>query len=79
MGIFIGTILGGNIGKGEVKLEDIKCLVCDVTRANYEHKKLSQKDWDDHINKDHNIYAYIYFMLKCCEGSAVDKRRMTRI
>ena len=25
VGIFIGTILGGNIGRGETKLEDIKC------------------------------------------------------
>ena len=78
VGMFIGTILGANIGKGEVKLEDIKCQVCDVTRANYDAKKLTQMDWDNHIKRDHNIYAYVYYMLKCCEGSAVDKRRMTR-
>ena len=78
MGIFIGTILGGQIGKSEVKPEDIKCQVCDVSRANYEAKKLTQEDWDNHINRDHNIYAYVYYMMACCEGDAIEKRKMSR-
>lgn len=78
VGIFIGTILGQNIGKSEVKQEEIKCQVCDVSRANYEARKLTQEDWDNHINREHNIYAYVYFMLLCCEGDAVEKRRMNR-
>lgn len=78
VGMFIGTILSGQIGKGEKRPEDIKCQVCDVSRANYEAEKLTQQDWDNHINIEHNIYAYIYYMLLCCEGDPIEKRRLTR-
>lgn len=78
VGIFVGTILGENIGKHEKKLDDIKCQICDVSRANYDAKKLTEIDWHNHINQEHNIFAYVYYMLSCCEGSALSKQRMSR-
>ena len=39
---------------------------------------MTQQDWDNHINIEHNILAYIYYMLLCCEGDPNEKRRLTR-
>ena len=45
------------------KLEtDVKerCFICGLNRVEFETKN---KSWIDHIQKEHNAYAYLYFIL----------------
>jgi len=37
-----------------------RCFVCGLYRVDFETKN---KSWIDHIQKEHNAYAYLYFML----------------
>ena len=49
-----------------------RCFICGLNRFDFENRRQS---WRDHIEKDHNAYAYLYFIiyvtskpLKQCTG-----------
>ena len=35
--------------------------------------------WQKHLDEDHNVYAYIYYMLSCADGDLSAKRRFSRL
>ena len=37
-----------------------KCFICGLNRFEFESRN---KSWSDHIEKEHNAYAYLYFIL----------------
>ena len=37
-----------------------RCFICGLNRFEFETKN---KSWIDHIQKEHNAYAYLYFIL----------------
>ena len=37
-----------------------RCFICGLERFEFENRK---KSWRDHIEKEHNAYAYLYFIL----------------
>ena len=37
-----------------------RCFICGLSRIEFETKN---KSWVDHVQKEHNVFAYLYFIL----------------
>lgn len=37
-----------------------RCFICGLSRIDFETRNVS---WVDHVKKEHNVYAYLYFIL----------------
>ena len=44
-----------------------KCFICGLRRFDFEIKN---KSWSDHIEKEHNVYAYLYYILYVSKKAA---------
>lgn len=52
--------------QSKVQTEDIKnkCFICGKDRTEFE---VANKNWFEHIGKEHNLYAYLYFLVYVIE------------
>eukprot|EP01017_Pseudomicrothorax_dubius_P047571 TRINITY_DN8566_c0_g1_i5.p1 TRINITY_DN8566_c0_g1~~TRINITY_DN8566_c0_g1_i5.p1 ORF type:complete len:247 (+),score=33.93 TRINITY_DN8566_c0_g1_i5:80-820(+) len=46
-----------------VEAVDSRCLLCDDTKIHYDNKRNIQSSWEDHLTDDHNIFAFLDFLV----------------
>lgn len=57
----IDSVIDARVKRNEL-LEDIekKCFICGVSRTDIDHRG---EGWHQHIQKNHNVFIYLYFMI----------------